>query len=341
MKIVLPGGTGFLGQTLIKSFLSDSEKHDIVVLSRGGTTPSAGRLVPWDARTLGEWVREIDGADVVINLTGKSVKCLYTDKTLKTLRDSRVFSNEVVGQAIKQAVNPPAVWIQMSTSSIYAHSVNTPNDEQSDRIGEAEDAPQTWKSISELAQDWEKVFNAAKTEQTRKVLIRCGVVMGLKKGSAFDILVKLSRWGLGGSIAGGQQIISWIHESDFARAIRFLMEKQDIKGPVNVSSPHPLSQGEFMKILRETAGMKVGLPATRGMIELSSYLTGIDSELSLKSRYALPGVLLKNGFSFDFQDWKACAENLFSKSKSRYSWKADLKACAKNLFSKLKKKGQR
>ena len=318
MKIVIPGGTGFLGQLLIKSFISDSEKHDLVILSRGGggkIPDNSVRLVPWDAHTLGEWAREIDGADVVINMTGKSVKCFYTDKVLKTLRDSRVLSTEVVGQAIKQAQKPPPLWIQMSSSAIYAHTFDTPNDEEKGKIGEDPETPRVWKEISRLVQEWEKALYSFSTDQTRKVLIRCGVVMGLRKGSAFDIFVKLSRWGLGGTIASGKQRVSWIHESDFVNSIRYLLENKSITGPVNLCAPYPLSQKEFMKILREVMGVKFGLPATKWMVELSSYLTRIDSELSLKSRYIIPKVLLDNKFHFQFPYWKEAAKDLFSRWK--------------------------
>ncbi len=318
MKIVIPGGTGFLGQLLIQSFMADSEKHDLVVLSRGSGAAfnqSPARLVPWDGRTLGEWAREIDGADAVINMTGKSVKCFYTDKVLKELRDSRVLSTEVVGEAIRQVQNPPPVWIQMSTSAIYAHSLDYPNNEETGKIGEAPEIPRVWKAISQLAQDWEKAFHSSETNQVRKVLIRCGVVMGLKKGSAFDIFLNLTRWGLGGSIAGGKQMISWIHEYDFVKSMRFLLENKNITGPVNLSSPHPLPQAEFMKTLRETVEIPFGLPAAKWMVELSSYLIRVDSELSLKSRYAIPKVLMDNQFSFKFPRWPEAVKDLFSRWK--------------------------
>ncbi len=318
MKIVIPGGTGFLGRLLVKAFLADSEKHELIVLSRSGgdgSLPHPTRLVPWNARTLGEWAKEVDGATAVINMTGKSVKCLYTDKVLKTLKDSRVLSTEVVGKAIQQSKNPPLVWIQMSTSSIYAHSLDTPNDEQTGKIGETADKPRTWKKISELVQDWEKAFNDSKTNKTRKVLARSAVVMGLSQKTAFDVFLKLSRLGLGGAIAGGKQMITWIHEADFVSSIKFLLENKNIAGPVNVCSPHPISQGEFMKILRETVGAKFGLPATKWMVELSSYITQIDSELPLKSRYAVPKVLLDNQFNFQFSQWKEAVEELFLRWK--------------------------
>ena len=313
MKIVIPGGTGFLGRLLIKSLLS--ENHELVVLSRGGISASQARLVPWDARTLGEWAKEIDGADAVINLTGQSVKCLYTDKNLKALKDSRVNSTQVIGQAIKQAQKPPAVWIQMSSAAIYTHRFDAPNDEENGKIGEESEVPSTWKKIVDLVKDWEEALYSSQTDYIRKVAVRCGVVMGLNPGGAFDIFLKLSRYGLGGRVANGKQMMSWIHESDFVNSIKFLLRNNTIKGPVNLCSPHPVSQEEFMKILRQITGAKFGLPAPKWVIELSSYFIGIDSELSLKSRYVVPKILLDNQFSFQFSNWTDAAKNLFSKWK--------------------------
>ena len=312
-KIVLAGGRGFLGQLLIKSFATDNLKHELVVLSRGGALLGPARLVPWNGYTLSEWAKEIDGADVVINLTGQNVKCLYTNKNLEVLRESRVQSTQVIGQAIRQAKKPPSLWIQMSSASIYAHSFDSPHKEETGKIGETMDVPPVWHKISKLVQDWEQAFYSAQTENTRKVLIRSGVVMGLKKGGAFDIFLKLCRWGLGGPIGSGKQMVSWIHELDFVRAMHFLMDKPTIKGPLNMCSPYPLTQAKLMQTLREEIGMKWGLPATKWMVQLSAYLTGIDSELSLKSRYVVPKVLVDQGFSFRFPKWKEATTELVSR----------------------------
>ena len=316
MKIVLAGGRGFLGQELIKAFAKDSvQKHDLVVLSRGGSLSGPARLVPWNARTLSEWAREVDGADVIINLTGQSVKCLYTDKNLGALRDSRILSTQVMGQAIRQAQNPPSLWIQMSTASIYTHSFKHPHDEETGQIGEPENIPIVWRKISRLVQDWEQACHSSQVEvTTRKVLVRSGVVMGLNKGGAFDIFLNLSRFGLGGPVAGGKQMVSWIHSEDFVKAIRFLIDNKEIRGPVNVCSPEPLPQAVLMKTLRSAVGVKWGLPATKWMVTIFSYLTGIDSELSLKSRYVMPKVLTDKGFSFSFPHWREAVADLLDRS---------------------------
>ena len=311
MKIIIPGGTGFLGQSLIASYLS--EKYEFVVLSRNGTTSrQQARLVPWDACTLGEWAREIDGAYAVINMTGRNIKCIYTDKNLKTLKDSRVNSTKVIGQAIKQAQNPPPIWIQMSALGVYKHRFDAPNNEKEGIIGEDAQTPITWKKIVNLVQDWEEALYEAQTDNTRKVAARCGVVMGLNPGGVFDIFIKLCRWGLGGPIAGGQQMVSWLHISDFINSIKFLLENNQIQGPVNLCTPKAISQAKLMKTLRQTVGAKFGLPAPKWAIELSAYITGIDSELVLKSRYVKPQVLIDNQFPFQYPNWLETAQDLYS-----------------------------
>ena len=180
MKIVIPGGTGFLGRLLIKSLLP--ENHELIVLSRGGASSCQAQLVPWDAQTLGEWAREIDGADAVINLTGQSIKCLHTDKNLKILRESRVNSTQVIGQAIRQAQNPPPLWIQMSTATIYTHRFDAPNNEINGKIGEESKVPSSWKKIVSLIQAWEEALYSSQTNSTRKIAARCGSCNGFKPG---------------------------------------------------------------------------------------------------------------------------------------------------------------
>ena len=308
MKIILAGGTGFLGQILTSSFLS--ENHKVVVLGRRKTFSTSARYIPWDGETQGSWIKEIHNADVVINLAGQSVKCLYTDSKIEELKNSRVLPAKAISQAIQQADQPPSLWIQLSSLTIYSHSLHSPHDEENHQIGN-EPYP-VWQKISKLVQDWEQAQHQFPTNQTRKVTVRCGVVMDVHPSSAYPVFLKISLLGLGGSIGNGQQMISWIHKTDFIQAIHFLIKNKNIQGPVNVCSPHPISQKEFMKILRQTAGVPVGLPATKWMLQLSSYLTNIDSELSLKSRYVLPKILLDHQFSFQYPHWKSASQDLFS-----------------------------
>lgn len=314
MKIILPGGSGHLGHLLARDL--SQHGHQTVVLSRheeGHITSgvSHSRVVRWDGRTLRDWAREIDGADAVINLTGRSVNCRYTRAHLKEMMDSRVQSTRVIGQAIAQAARPPRTWLQMSTATIYAHRFDAPNDEATGRIGGAEpDAPRTWRASIEIARSWEAELCAAHTPQTRRVALRSAIVMSPQPGGPFDVLLALTRWGLGGPIAGGRQYVSWIHDRDFVRAVRFLLERDDLQGPINLAAPHPLPQRAFMAALRTAWGIRLGLPATRWMVEVGALVLRTETELVLKSRRVVPAHLLDAGFRFDFPTWPAAANDL-------------------------------
>jgi uncharacterized protein (TIGR01777 family) len=313
MKIVLAGGTGLLGRILARDL--GQQGHETVVLSRRGS--SECRVVEWDGQTLGAWAREIDGADAVINLTGRSVNCRYNKTNLEKMRDSRVNSTRAIGVAISLAARPPRVWLQMSTATIYAHRFDAPNDEATGQIGgEEPDAPGLWRESIEIAKAWEGALCEAITPATRKVALRSAIVMSPDRDGAFDILLGLARRGLGGPIAGGRQFVSWIHDRDFVRAVRFLIERDDINGPVNLAAPNPLPQAEFMAALRLAWGARLGLPTTRWMVEIGTFIMRTESELVLKSRRVIPGRLLAAGFSFDVPDWPLAANDLVARWRS-------------------------
>jgi uncharacterized protein (TIGR01777 family) len=311
MKIVLPGGSGQVGQILARAFAADG--HEVIVLCRSASVP-AGRVVPWDGRTLGPWVRELDGADVVFNLAGRSVNCRYTDENLRAMRSSRVDSTRAVGEAIAAASQPPRVWLQMSTATIYAHRHDAPNDEATGLLGGDEpDVPSYWRNSVEIARAWEQALDDAKTPRTRKIAIRASMVMSPDRGGIFDVLLGLTRRGLGGPAGGGQQFVSWIHDRDFVRATRFLIERDDISGPVNLASPGPLPYRDFMRALREAWGIGFGLPATKWMLEVGALVMRTDTELVLKSRRVVPGRLREAGFAFAFTEWSAAARDLVAR----------------------------
>jgi uncharacterized protein (TIGR01777 family) len=313
MKLVIPGGSGQLGGVLARALRARGD--DVIVLSRGGA--SDARVVEWDGRTLGSWANEIDGAEVVINLAGRSVNCRYTEANLKAMMDSRVDSTRAVGLAIEQASRPPRVWLQMSTATIYAHRFDAPNDEATGRIGgEEPDAPGYWKVSIDIAKAWERTQQQANTPHTRKVALRTAMVMSPDRGGIFDVLLGLTRSGLGGSIAGGRQFMSWIHDRDFARAVEFLIERDDLEGPVNLAVPNPIPQGNFMAALRAAWGTRVGLPATKWMVEVGAFFLRTDTELTLKSRRVVPGRLLAAGFSFEFPEWPAAVRNLVERRRA-------------------------
>ncbi|HXG56185.1 MAG TPA: NAD-dependent epimerase/dehydratase family protein, partial [Vicinamibacterales bacterium] len=258
MKVVIPGGSGQVGTVLARAF--HGAGHDVVVLSR---RPDARpwRVVAWDGATLGGWQREIDGADVVINLAGRSVNCRYTHANREELLQSRALSTQVVGQAIAQGARQPRVWLQASTATIYAHRYDAANDEYSGILGGREPgAPDTWRFSIDVASAWERAFDEAITNGTRKVALRSAMTLSPDAGGVFDTLLGLARFGLGGRAGDGRQFISWIHYEDFIEAVRWLIDRDDIDGAVNVASPNPLPNADFMRVLRQSCGLPFGLP---------------------------------------------------------------------------------
>jgi len=315
MKIVIPGGTGQVGTALAQAFTADG--HEVVVLSRK-PEKADWRVVQWDAETLGTWAREIDGADVVINLAGRSVNCRYTPENRRLIMDSRVNSTRIVGEAIQQAARPPRVWLQMSTATIHAHRFDAPNDDVNGIIGGHEsDAPDTWNFSIDVATSWERAAEAIDTPNTRKVLMRAAMIMGAAKGGIFDTLLTLVRIGLGGTAARGKQYISWIHEQDFIRSVYWLIKRDELSGPINLAALGPLPNREFMRVLREAWGIKIGLPAAKFMLSIGAFFIRSETELILKSRRVVPKRLTDSGFAFDFPDWKEAAEDLCREVRQR------------------------
>ena len=305
MKLVIPGGSGQVGSVLARAFHADG--HEVVLLSR--TAPPAGAASPrapwrirtWDAQTLGDWAEELEGADIVINLAGRSVNCRYTARNRRLIKDSRVNSTRVVGAAIARARRPPRIWMQASTATIYAHRYDAPNNEATGILGGNEaDAPETWRFSIDVAKAWEQAANEAIVPSTRKVLLRSAMIMSPDRAGVFDTLVALVRRGLGGQAADGKQYVSWIHDLDFVRAIRWIIEHEELAGAVNACSPGPLPNAQFMRALREAWGARFGLPATKGMLEIAAMLIRTETELVLKSRRVVPRRLLETGFDFQF-----------------------------------------
>lgn len=312
MKVVLPGGTGQVGTILDRALTAAG--HEVTVLTR---RPQRERQVAWDGVTLGRWAEVVDGSDVVINLAGRSVSCRYTAENLRAMMDSRVDSAWVVAAAIAAAARPPRLWLQMSTATIYAHRFDAANDETTGLIGGTEGrVPAYWAHSVDIARSWERAQREASTPKTRKVALRSAMVMSPDRGGVFDVLLGLTRLGLGGPVAGGAQYVSWIHEEDFVRAVEFLIEREDLDGPVNLASPGPLPQREFMRALRTAWGVPVGLPATRWMAELGAFALRSDTELLLKSRRVVPGRLREAGFDFVYREWQPAAVDLVRRARS-------------------------
>lgn len=273
--------------------------------------------VAWDGSTLGAWADVIDGSDAVINLAGRSVSCRYTKTNLTEMMHSRVRSARVIGEAIAAAARPPHVWLQMSTATIYAHRFDAPNDEATGVIGGWEGGvPAYWGYSVDIATAWERELDQAPVPQTRKVALRSAIVMSPDPGGAFFVLSRLARLALGGAVAGGAQYVSWIHEQDFAAAVQFLIDRPDMSGPVNLASPQPEPQRDFMRQLRSAWGVPVGLPATKWMAELGAFAIRSDTELLLKSRRVVPGRLLAAGFDFSYGTWTRAAQDLVHRARA-------------------------
>lgn len=309
---MIVGGSGHVGSLLVRHLVAEGQSP-VVVSRRPGPEPGA-RFFPWDGSTLGPWAAELDGADAVINLAGRSVDCRYTRANLDAMMRSRVETTELVGRAIRAAVVAPRVWVQASTATIYAHRFDAPNDEATGLLGGGEPGSDTtWDASIAIAKAWEAALEAADTPGTRKVAVRSAMTMSIDQGSVFDVLVHLARRGLGGTLAGGRQFVSWIHEGDFYRSIRFLVDHPQLVGKVNVCAPTPLPQGEFAASLRKALGVRFGLPTSRWMIELRTWALRTESELVLKSRRVVPARLLEAGFEFHFPSWPDAARDLVSR----------------------------
>ena len=317
MKIVIPGGTGQVGGILRRALAARG--HEVVVLSRRAEALEPGvRHTVWDGRTLGEWAREIDGADAVVNLAGRTVSCRYTEENLRQMMDSRVESTRVVGEAIAQAAAPPKVWLQMSTATIYADRRDASNDETTGIIGGHEPGvPDYWEYSVRIARTWEATQLKADAPGTRRVQLRAAMVMSPDRGGVFDVLLRMVRLGLGGSVAGGGQYVSWIHDEDFVGAVELLLDRDDLSGPFNLAAPDPLPQRDLMRVLRRAWGQPVGLPATAWMAEIGAFALRSDTELLLKSRRVVPGRLLDAGFAFAHGQWDEAAEDLVRRVRSR------------------------
>ncbi len=308
MKIVIPGGSGHLGTLLARQFHRRGD--EVVVLSRSPHV-ARWRVVSWDGRTVGAWQREIDGADVVLNLAGRSVACRYGAANREEILASRVLSTRAVGHAIATSATPPRLWLQASTATIYAHRFDAPNDEYDGVIGGKEpDAPATWRFSIDVARAWESALDEADTPRTRKLKMRTAIVMSPERGSPFDLLLRLVRFGLGGRAGDGRQYVSWIHHLDFVRAVEWLIEDEDLFGSVNVAAPNPLPNEDFMRAIRDGWGSTFGLPANRWILEIGAAIVRTETELILKSRRVVPRRLLDRGFQFRFSRWDDAARDL-------------------------------
>jgi uncharacterized protein (TIGR01777 family) len=312
MKIVIPGGSGQVGRILARHFHAQGDA--VTVLSRS-PLPAPWRVVAWDGLTPGDWIGDLEHSDVCINLAGRSVNCRYTTSNRRSIRQSRVRSTRLLNQVVASLNHPPRLWLNASTATIYRHALD-PMDETDGELGGNEPgAPDTWNFSIDVAKAWEEAFFSTATPRTRKVAVRSAITLSPDRGGVFDVLLNLVRHGLGGRQGPGTQFVSWIHEADFVRAIDLLIQCEEFDGVMNLASPNPLPNGDFMRTLREAWGTRFGLPCPGLILEIGAWLMRTESELVLKSRRVVPGRLLAAGFQFLFPEWPAAARDLIARMK--------------------------
>ncbi len=295
--ILIAGGTGFIGQTLEKHFTSKG--YSVKILSRN---PKRDNEILWDAKTMeGSWVNHLEHLDALINLTGKTINCRFTDANKKAIKESRIVSTALLGQAIDTCSNPPKVWMNSSTTSIYKASFTEERTEDSTEYGTDFEA--------EVATVWEKAFHKTKNPKTRKIVLRTSIVLGNEDG-AFVPLKKLTQFGLGGKQGSGKQKVSWIHQTDFVRAVDFLIHKDSAKGAFNFCVPKPTDNATMMKDFRKALGVPIGIPSPKFILEIGALFMQTEPELILNSRNVVPKKLLEDGFKFQFPTIVSAVKNL-------------------------------
>ncbi len=299
-KLVIAAGTGFLGEVLMKHF--QSQYDEIIILTRQSKISEANiSYVVWDGKTIGDWCMALQGCDVLINLTGKSVNCRYTAKNKKEILDSRLNANRVLGEALKSIQHQPAVWINSASATIYDASFDRPNTECKGIIGD--------DFSMNVCKAWEQSFFEMKGAAQRMIAMRIAIVLG-KNGGAFPELVSITKLGLGGTTGNGKQMVSWVHALDFARMVDWLIQNKTADGIYNCSAPNPITNVELMRQLRKKLGVSIGIPTPAWLLEIGTFFLRTESELVLKSRYVLPERALNEGFEFEFATLASAIENI-------------------------------
>lgn len=296
MKIIIAGGSGFLGKALERYF--SEKKYEVKVFTRN---PNRNNEIEWDAKTLGNWTTALENTDVLINLTGKSVDCRYTQKNKEEILNSRILSTQILQKAIDLCKKPPKIWLNSSSATIYIHAENQLMTEENGIIGD--------DFSMNVCKNWEKVFFEESNNKTRKVALRTAIVLG-NKGGAFPKLKMITQLGLGGKQGRGNQKVSWIHIEDFCRAVEFIIQNQQINGIINLSSPNPIDNKSFMKTLRSALRIPFGINSPKFLLEFASIFLQTETELLLKSRNVYPEKLLENGFRFRFKKIEEALINL-------------------------------
>jgi uncharacterized protein (TIGR01777 family) len=285
MKIVIAGGTGALGTALTRHFVE--RDMEVVCLSRSGAAPKGARPVRWDGKTVGPWAAELEGADAVINLCGKSIATKWTEKNRQLILDSRLDPTRAIGQAIQAADKPPRVWINASAVGIYGNA--------GDQVVTEATAPGEG-FMADVCRQWEAAADEFKTPNTRQVKARFGVVFG-PGSDGFEEINKIAKMGLAAPLGSGHQYMSWIHMEDLCRCVHWCIANP-IEGPVNVTSPEPRTNADVMGAFRDVHGRLALPPVPVFMVKAVAGLKGVDPSTLLEGQRAYPEMALARGFVF-------------------------------------------
>ena len=300
--VVIIGANGFLGRYLCRHFASCGREVVAIARNRKGWSGD-GMFLEWDGKNSGPWAYALEGAEAVINLTGRNMHCRASAANREEILRSRIDSTNAVGKAIAECRVPPALWLNASTAAIYRQAAEAGQDEWRGEAGEGFPA--------EVAQAWEEAFFAAKIPaETRKVALRIGMVLANEGGTAYDVFKSLTSRGLGGTMGPGCQRVSWIHMTDFLRAVEWVMRDSFMEGMVNLTAPEFPTNREMMGCFREAADMPLGLSATAWLLKLGAYCVGLNPELVTKSHWAVPLRLREAGFRWRYGKITEALEDL-------------------------------
>lgn len=299
MKVIIVGGTGFIGRYLSQYFAQKG--YEVVILSRKESAFKNNiRYVQWNGKTLSDWCAELENSDLLINLSGTSVAVRHNEKNKKQIYDSRILSTQVLNQAVSNCENPPKYWFNSSGASVYKTSFTESRDENYTEWEE--------EFLTEVVLAWEEEFFKNPNPKIKKVALRTSVVLG-KSGDTYEKLNLLSKIGLGGKQGSGQQMMSWIHIEDFARIIEFCMQS-NLEGIINMAAPNPVTNQKMMQAFRKVNRMPVGIPAPEFLIRIGTRIIGIEPDFVLKSYNVISKRLSENGFDFKFPTIQEALEEL-------------------------------
>jgi uncharacterized protein (TIGR01777 family) len=301
-KIILAGGNGQLGKALV-GYYKDLAREVIILSRKAAAAKGNIKTLIWDGRTTGDWAKELEDADLLVNLCGKNVNCRYTKENREEIVRSRVEPTRLLGRVIDGLINPPKLWINAASATIYRHAEDRPQDEETGEIG--------YGFSIDVCKKWENTFFDTDTPNTRKVALRISIVLGHNEG-ALPRLIKLVKAGMGGHQGDGQQYVSWVHEQDVVKCTEWLLQHPEINGVLNCTAPNPIKNTHLMKELRHACGAPFGLPAPAWLLEMGAAMIGTETELILKSRWVLPKRLLDAGFQFQFAKVEHAIKDIIS-----------------------------